>query len=205
MVQFAPRISNRVSYMRLFIALDIDDAIRERLAKFMDGLRGFAPDVRFVSAASFHITLKFLGETDKLEPILRALAPIRCSHFQVDFRGYGFFPGLKNPRVFWAGIQSDPSLGQLAGKIDDAVTLLGFAPEKGPYHPHLTLARSGSGRPQKLPEDRATSRFARLQQKLSQLPEPEFGTMTAREFHLYESKLNPRGAVYTKLSSFPLG
>jgi len=38
--------------VRLFIALDIDDAIRERMAGFMDGLRGFAPDVRWVRTLS---------------------------------------------------------------------------------------------------------------------------------------------------------
>jgi 2'-5' RNA ligase len=191
--------------MRLFIALDIDETVRQRLAKFMDGVRGFAPDVRFVGAESFHVTLKFLGETEKLEAILQAVAPVTAPQFPIEFRGYGFFPGAKNPRVFWVGIHAGPELGALARKIDEAVSSLGFEREKGPYHPHLTLARSGSGRPQRMKGDRVNSLFAHLQQKLSQLPEPEFGTMTAREFHLYESKLLPRGAVYTKLRSFPLG
>ena len=191
--------------MRLFVALDIDDEIRERLAKFVDGVRGFAPDVRFVGTESFHVTLKFLGETDKLESVLKELAGVGGSPFPVEFRGYGFFPGPKNPRVFWAGIEAGPGLGELARKIDDAVATLGFERERGPYHPHLTLARSGSGRPQRMAGDRSNARFAKLQEKLSQLPEPEFGTMTAREFHLYESKLSSRGAVYTKLRSFPLG
>ncbi len=191
--------------MRLFIALDIDGSIREKLATFMKGLRGFAPDVRFVDPESFHVTLKFLGETERTEPIVEALTLVGGPQLTVNFRGYGFFPGPNNPRVFWAGIQAGPELGALARKIDEAVAPLGFEPEKAPYHPHLTLARSGSGRPQKMPGDRANLRFITLQQKLSQLPEPEFGTMTAREYHLYESKLNPRGAVYTKLKSFPLG
>ena len=191
--------------MRLFIALDIDDAIRERLAKFVEGVRGFAPDVRFVGVESLHVTLKFLGETEKQAAIEKALAQVRGLQFSVAFRGYGFFPGAKNPRVFWAGIQSGTELGELARKIDDAMSNLGFERERGPYHPHLTLARSGSGRPHKIPGDHANSKFAKLQQKLSQLPEPEFGTMTAHEFHLYESKLSPRGSQYTKLKSYPLG
>jgi 2'-5' RNA ligase len=191
--------------MRLFIALDIDDAIRERLAKFVEGVRGFAPDVRFVGVESLHVTLKFLGDTEKQAAIEKALAQVHGPQFSIEFRGYGFFPGAKNPRVFWAGIQSGPDLGALAGKIDDEMSYLSFERELGPYHPHLTLARSGSGRPQKIPGDRPNSKFAKLQQKLSQLPEPEFGTMTAHEFHLYESKLSPRGSQYTKLRSYPLG
>jgi 2'-5' RNA ligase len=51
--------------------------------------------------------------------------------------------------------------------------------------------------------DRTNSNFAGLNYKLSQLPQPEFGTMTAREFFLYESKLSPRGAQYTKIERFP--
>ena len=40
--------------MRIFIALDIDDIIRERIRLFMDGVRGFAPDVRTAGANLRH-------------------------------------------------------------------------------------------------------------------------------------------------------
>ena len=48
--------------MRLFVALDIDDSIRGRIARFLDGVRGFAPDARWVRPESLHVTLKFIGE-----------------------------------------------------------------------------------------------------------------------------------------------
>ena len=48
--------------MRVFVALDIDDAIRQRLQLFLDGVRGFAPDARWVRPESMHVTLKFIGE-----------------------------------------------------------------------------------------------------------------------------------------------
>jgi len=191
--------------MRLFIALDIDEEIRRRIERFVDGVRGFAPDVRFVGPQSFHVTLKFLGETDQVEQIKSALREVKVSQFEVAFRGYGFFPGAKNARVFWAGIEAEPPLQELASAVDTVMTPLGFEREKGPYRPHLTLARSGSGRPRKIRGDRPNATFAGLDYKLSQLPKPEFGTMTAREFYLYESKLSPRGAQYTKIEKFPLG
>jgi len=191
--------------MRLFIALDIDSAIRQRIATFVDGVRGFAPDVRFVGPQSFHVTLKFLGESDKLEPIKAALQGVHAHQVALNFRGYGFFPGPKNARVFWTGIEAGPELQQLVSSIDRAMTPLGFEPEKGPYRAHLTLARSGSGRPGKMRGDAPNAKFSGLQYKLCKLPEPEFGTMTAHEFYLYESKLSPRGSQYTKLASFPLG
>ena len=48
-------------FMRIFIALDIDDALRTRLEQFLDGVRDFAPDVRWVRPESMHVTLKFVG------------------------------------------------------------------------------------------------------------------------------------------------
>jgi 2'-5' RNA ligase len=191
--------------MRLFIALDIDSAIRQRIATFVDGVRGFAPDVRFVGAESFHVTLKFLGETDKLDAIKAALQEVHGHQVALNFRGYGFFPGPKNARVFWTGIEAGPELQEVVSSIDTAMTPLGFEREKGPYRAHLTLARSSSGRPGRMRGDAPNAKFAGLQYKLSKLPEPEFGTMTAHEFYLYESKLSPRGSQYTKLARFPLG
>jgi len=47
--------------MRIFIALDLDDPIRERIDRFIEGVRGFAPDARWVLPESLHITLKFIG------------------------------------------------------------------------------------------------------------------------------------------------
>ncbi|MGH9524260.1 MAG: 2'-5' RNA ligase family protein, partial [Terriglobales bacterium] len=48
--------------MRVFVGLDIPDDIRAAIARYMDGLRNFAPDVRWVKPETFHITLKFIGE-----------------------------------------------------------------------------------------------------------------------------------------------
>ncbi|HLK34147.1 MAG TPA: hypothetical protein VKT29_13720, partial [Terriglobales bacterium] len=64
--------------------------------------------------------------------------------------------------------------------------------------------RGRSAAPQRRPEDRGNRNFQRLQEKLGAMPSPEFGTMTAREFFLYQSKLSPAGSQYTQLQRFPL-
>jgi 2'-5' RNA ligase len=192
--------------MRLFVALDLDPSIRGRIAQFMDGVRGFAPDARWVSAESLHITLKFIGEwpPEKLEDLKRALAGVRGQPAKITFSDTGFFPTPKSARVFWIGIQAGPELASLAGAADAAMSALGVENEKRAFAPHLTLARTGSGRPQRVSSDRANPSFRRLQEKLAAMPAPAFGTMSPREFFLYESRLSPKGAVYTKLHSFPL-
>ncbi len=193
--------------MRTFIALDIDDAVRERLQLFLDGVRGLAPDARWVHPESMHLTLKFAGEQPRetVEDLKHSLAEVRGSAMQIVFRGYGFFPGAKAARVFWAGVEAEPQLVVLARAVDEATASLGIPREEHTYSPHLTLARRGSGAPAPHRDDRVNQTFGRLQEKLAALPAPEFGTMTAREFFLYESQLLRGGAKYTKLARFALG
>jgi len=193
--------------MRIFIALDIDEAIRDRIARFLDGVRGFAPDARWVRPESLHVTLKFIGETapENVGQIKEKLKAVEANAIEMNIRGSGFFPGAKSPRVFWLGIEAGPSLAELASTVDDRVAALGIAKEDHPFSPHLTLARGGgsAGSPRSKSDGFKPS-FQRLQEKLAALPVPEFGTMTAREFFLYQSHLSRGGSRYEKLASFTL-
>jgi RNA 2',3'-cyclic 3'-phosphodiesterase len=195
--------------MRLFVALDIDDSIRERISRFVEGVRNFAPEARWVKEESLHITLKFIGEQsgEKIDAIKQSLAGVSATPAEIHFRGYGFFPTPKSARVFWVGMAGGPALADLATAIDDRMPALGIPKEERAFSPHLTLARSsgGSGAPRWRQGDGPKRTFQRLQEKLSALPGPEFGTMTAREFFLYQSQLSPKGSKYTKLARFPLG
>jgi len=194
--------------MRLFIALDIDDAVRERLGRFIDGVRNFAPDARWVNPESLHVTLKFIGEQpeDSVEKIKQTLSAIDAATTEIQFRGYGFFPTPKSARVFWIGMEAGPQLGALAAAIDERLSALGVAEENRSFSPHLTLARGagGSGSPRRNRGDRPNRTFQRLQEKLSALPALEFETMRPREFFLFQSRLSPKGSKYTKLAGFAL-
>ena len=193
--------------MRLFVAIDIDEAIRQRIARFLEGVRGFAPEARWVRPDSMHLTLKFLGETDEAtgERVHQALAGIHSTTPQITFRGTGFFPTARSARVFWIGVQADEHLAALAEKVEQAMERLAYEREKRAFSAHLTLARLGSGRPGRGPEDKVNLRFRCLQEKLAAMPPPDFGTMTPREFLLYRSKLSPKGSEYTRIANFKLG
>ena len=194
--------------MRLFIALDIDDAIRDRLTRFVEGVQNFAPDARWMKPESLHVTLKFIGEQpdSAIDPIKRALATVATGTPEICFRHYGFFPTVKSARVFWIGMEASPQLAALATAIDDQTAALGIPREDRPFSPHLTLARGagGSGSPRRSKQDGPNRVFQRLQEKLAALPTPEFGTMTPCDFFLYQSRLSPKGSTYTKLARFDL-
>lgn len=190
--------------MRLFVALDLDAGIRERITEFRNRLRSLAPDVRWVGPETFHITLQFLGETSQFDSIHRALQSIHAEPVGLAFRGAGYFPNPKAPRVFWVGIESDERLQQLASAVSEALKPLGFEQDAGRFTPHLTLARSGSGRPRPVAGERAAPGLQRVRDQLGQVPSPDFGTMTAHQFFLYDSHLSSAGPRYEKLGHYPL-
>ena len=157
---------------------------------------------------SLHVTLKFIGEQPEsvVDQIKLALSNVSASTAEIQFRGYGFFPTARSARVFWVGIEAGPQLATLAAAIDDKTAALGIPKEDRAFSPHLTLARGagGSGSARRHNTDGPNRAFQGLQEKLSVLPTPEFGTMTARKFFLYQSQLSPKGSKYTKLAAFDL-
>ena len=194
--------------MRVFVGIGIDDAIRERVQRFLDGVREFALDARWVRPESLHLTLKFIGEKppETVEQIKRALSTIQADNLQITLRDYGFFPSARSARVFWIGIEAGSALVALAAAVDQATATLDIPREERGFSPHLTLARGGQGSraSRRRRSDRANETFQRLQEKLRALPTPEFGSMTAREFFLYESQLRDGGSRYTKIARFGL-
>jgi RNA 2',3'-cyclic 3'-phosphodiesterase len=179
--------------MRIFIALDIPAEVRARLTDYMEKARALAPEGRWARVEGLHVTLKFVGEISeaRMQEIKAALASVKAAPFAVRFAGVGFFPNAKAARVFWAGVDGGDELPRLAAAVDAALEKLGIAREDKPYHPHLTLARA------------STQPLRELQGLQAGAP-PQFGTMTAREFFLYQSQPQKGGSKYTKLERFEL-
>jgi 2'-5' RNA ligase len=188
---------------RLFLALEISEQARQVLRDYVERLRPLVAGVRYMPPQSWHVTLKFLGETAKREEIERALETLQLPEVEFTAAGTGFFPGEHRPRVFWAGIAGE-MLEPVAQAVDAAMMPLGFAAEKQPYHPHLTLAREGSGSPRPQPGERTSPRLLELARRLPSQKAFDSVTMTAREFVLFESRLTPGGAIYTPLRRFRL-
>jgi RNA 2',3'-cyclic 3'-phosphodiesterase len=185
--------------MRIFIALDIPADIRARMLEYMERARRLAPEARWARVEGLHVTLKFIGEVNdaKVHEIKTALTLVKAVPFEVKFENVGFFSSPSSPRVFWIGVEGAQALAQLAAVIDGATQKLGIAKEDRAYSPHLTLARAGSG-----PGTHHQLRpLASLVQKEAA---PHFGTMTAREFFLYQSQPQRGGSKYTKLQRFGL-
>jgi RNA 2',3'-cyclic 3'-phosphodiesterase len=180
--------------VRLFVAFDVPEETRRALDELIRRFRSACRGARWMRADSVHVTLKFIGEADeaKLPDIKAALAQVRRDEaIKIAFRGFGFFPNEKHPRVFWAGMEAGPDLASLAGEINEKLAAVGIPREEKTFRPHLTLARFKT--PEGLP---------RLREMLAALPPQEFGATAPLEFYLYQSVLKSSGAEYTRLANF---
>jgi 2'-5' RNA ligase len=180
--------------MRLFVALDIPDDVRNSLAEFTATLRPACRNARWARIEGLHVTLKFIGDTsaEKAEAIKTALAAIPPrAPIPITFRGLGFFPDERRPHILWAGIKTGTELAALAAAVEAALAPLDIPREERAFSPHLTLARLDTPRI-----------LAALQDAVRNAGRLAFGRTTAENFHLYESVLKPGGAEYTRLATF---
>jgi 2'-5' RNA ligase len=180
--------------MRLSVALDIPESVRNSLAALAAKLRDACQNARWPRIEGLHVTLKFIGETspEKMEMIKRALTAIPVpAPFSINIRGLGFFPNARRPRVLWAGIESSPELAELAAAVDASLHPLGIPREERAFTPHLTLARFST-----------PGNLDSLHAAIEKAGTVDFGSITAKEFHLYQSVLKPGGAEYTRLATF---
>jgi RNA 2',3'-cyclic 3'-phosphodiesterase len=180
--------------MRVFIAIDLPNEVRDRLREVQHELRSLTNSVRWVAPESIHITLKFVGQVPekRIEDIDTALRGLTWKAFTVTVRGVGFFPGTRSPRVFWAGMEA-PTMKGLAEHLDTRMERLGFDKEKRAFRPHITLARAK--------ESRIDSS---LVLGATQYEEHNFGSFTADRVFLFQSTLKPSGAVHEKLKEYLL-
>ncbi len=180
--------------MRLFVALDLREDVRQAIREVITELKPASRNVRWVRSEGMHITLKFIGYAapEQLEKIRSALARIRSAlPIELRFRGIGFFPNEKRPRVIWCGMEASANLAPLAADIERALEPLGIAPESRDFVPHLTLARFNP-----------PAAAGELVRAAANLQSRELGSARENEFYLYESILHPAGAEYKKLASY---
>ena len=180
--------------MRLFVALELDPAIRSAAASLIGALRARAgeqaPHARmaWVPPERLHITLLFIGDVadGAAAAVMAALEPpLAMTPFVVQIAGLGAFPARGRPRVLWSGVHAGSAgLVHIATDVQRRLSSAGIAVEDRPLTPHLTLARVRDG---------IGLHPARLFAGFEDTP---LGEMTVSAITLFESRLSPAGPQY---------
>ncbi len=195
--------------MRSFIALDLPAEARRAAAQVADGLKNCGADVKWVRPQAMHLTLKFLGEVDpgRVGELSRGLEAA-CRGFEaleMELSGCGAFPGLARPQVIWVGLDGElEPLRRLAAAVEQQMQALGFAPERRPFKPHLTLGRVRRGRKGRRGGKGGQGGMAELKRRLAGLASWRGVRFTAGKLALFESTLTPQGAIYRVLHQIDL-
>jgi 2'-5' RNA ligase len=183
--------------MRLFVALDVPDAVAASLMLIQGGV----PGARWQRREQLHLTLAFIGEADGRDAAMidDALAGIRAPGFSLQLHGVGQFGEGKRSRshALWAGARPNPALEHLQRKVDTAIRRAGTPPtsENNKAHkftPHVTLARMRQPEPGKVVE------------WLTHHALYTGAEFAVRAFHLWSSKLTSDGSIYRIEQSYEL-
>ncbi len=176
--------------MRLFVALPLPDDARARLAALQSGV----PGARWVARDNLHVTLRFIGETDRhgAEEIDAGLGSIRAPAFGLTLAGVGFFDRGRYAHTLWAGVEKPEPVVFLRDKIESVVVRAGLEPERRKFSAHVTLARL----------DDVPS--VRLGPYLETRHGFAAGPYPMTRFILFESHRGGDGAHYEPLAEYPL-
>ena len=188
--------------LRLFVAIDLPEYVRESLGRLQTDLRRHdLSSLRWTRPEGVHLTLKFLGETPatSLAAIEGALARAvrEIPSFRLALGAPGTFGGRRGPRVLWVDVEGElQPLLRLQAAVELELAAVGIAPEERKFSPHLTLAR--------VPQPPRPGLAERVARALEAVAAPR-GEFEATELALMRSRLQPGGAVYSRVTTFSLG
>lgn len=180
--------------LRLFVAVEVPEVVKRSVAAAIEPWEQLFPNARWLPPEDWHITLKFLGATERglLPWVEETIGAVASAHAPIEAQlaSLGAFPTSGRARVLWAGVD-DPE-DRLAELVTDLEAALAeeFPVEVRRFHPHLTVARSEP--PLSLPDRFAETPCAS-------------GPFGIDRLVLYRSHLQRPRPRYEALRSFPLG
>ncbi len=189
--------------IRAFIAITLPPEFKRGLKELRNRLdlpgQNF---LKWVDLDSLHLTLKFLGDIspESVAPVTVAMRAAAASQpsFTLRAAGSGAFPNSDRIQVAWVGLGGNlKALGRLQQSLEDNLSAIGFPREKRAFTPHLTLARL---------RDNASPDMRRgFGGRLARTSLPSMPPLTVNAVSLFQSRLEPGGAVHTRLAEVKSG
>lgn len=183
--------TSSVPYPRLFVGLSLPPPVTASLQTLVQPNR--IPHARWLAPHTWHITLHFLGSAP-LPVVQSALESFCFLPFDIQLSSVGVFGSGSRPRVLWAGVAPSAGLNQLHALTGEKLLEKGFALEKRPYNPHVSIAKMKSRDPAK---DEIVWTF-----KEANAPYAS-PTFTVHNFTLFESVRTHQGITYVSRGDYP--
>ncbi len=181
--------------LRVFFAIELDECARNAATRAVCALQ-YAPKghaVRWIREESFHVTLRFIGDVERVriqslsDRVRNQTAALRP--FRLELGGVRSFPSRRDPGFLVLDVGPGEQLGKLAAAVDRGVEMAGFARQSRPFRPHLTLGRIRG------------KKFPAVTGDVTAVGEG----CVVKDAVLFKSDLHPSGAHYTPIERVPIG
>ncbi len=186
------------SVIRIFFAIDLPDATKEKLHDYTVALKRKAKShaIRWAKPEQLHITLQFLAEinaqdVDKLITAVHHALQTHHEPLTITFDSLRLFPNAYRPRVIALNVAAKTNLAELAHLVGEGIRAANYAIEKKPFCGHLTLGRI------KQPQHTDTH-------FLAEVPLPDIAAFAISEVVLFRSESDAQGSLYTVIARMPL-
>ena len=110
-----------------------------------DGLKEYGVRGNYTQPENLHLTLAFIGETERMEEIKAAVDAVKFEPFVIRTGKMGCFNGRS--RVVWLGIEGEDKVKAIAQQLRRNLDQRGIDYAKGKFSPHITLVRQPSEMP----------------------------------------------------------
>ena len=166
--------------MRLFVAINLNEEMKDALLDMQDTLRTYGIRGRDTVPENMHLTLAFIGDYDDPEYVKGVVDSIEIRPFEISLKGVGAFGDL-----WWAGLENSAPLAAVSRRLRRALAEAGIPFDRKKFSPHITIIRRADGR-------------------LSDVPEEELAaiggvSMTVDHISLMRSDRGKHGLIYTEL------
>lgn len=133
--------------MRGFIAIELDDAVRQVLCDIQNKFRNEGIKGNYSFAENLHLTVKFLGELDEVQyqgicELLKKIASNQKS-FVLTLDSIGNF-NKENRSIIWAGLKRSEYLLKIYHDVENELERIMPGKREKSYSPHITLVREAA-------------------------------------------------------------
>ena len=167
---------------RLFIAINLNDEMKDALMGIQDTMRSYGMHGRETVPENMHLTLAFIGDYDDPELVKEIIRGIEVRPFEIRLSGIGTYGDL-----WWVGLENSPPLLAVSKRLRRGLADAGVPFDRKKFSPHITLMRRATGTAYDIPAEE-------LQRS--------FGTsMTVDHISLMRSDRGKHGMIYTEIGA----
>ena len=165
---------------RLFIAVNLNDEIKDALMDIQDTLWDHGIHGRETVPDNMHLTLAFIGDYDDPQLVKEIVNSIEIRPFDISLKGVGAFGNL-----WWVGIENSAPLMSISRRLRRALADAGIPFDRKKFSPHITIIRKADGSLSDVPEDELTESFG--------------ASMTVDHISLMRSDRGKHGMIYSEI------